>query len=160
MPATNPSEPSFSAPEIPELAILRAGVEWAKAQRIRVEPAAPPVECASAHGNVRWVRRGPDAIVDPIGAAILRRQPQALHLVDAAKETLFSSIPAVEGLADGLSGEPPSPAWVRSVAKGMYLPAYLAGVQLRCELSSWVCHAHKLRVARGERCPVCVRGLS
>lgn len=160
MPATSPSAPSFPAPEIPELAVLRAAISWAKDQRIRLEAAAPPVECVSLNQTTRWVRRHPDAIVDPIGAAILRRQPQATHLVDAAKETLFSSIPAVEGLADGLSGEPPSQSWVRSKAKDVYLPAYLAGVQLRCELTSFVCYAHRLRIAKGEHCPRCVEALS
>ena len=157
MSATNPH---FETPEIPELAVLRAALEWAKTQRIRIEPTAPPLECVSSHASTRWVRRDPDAVVDPIGAAILRRQPGATTLMEAAAEALASRVPCVEGLRDGLAGDPPAQAWALSTAKRLYLPAYLAGVQLRAEMSTFVCFAHQLRVPRGQHCPSCLRGLS
>lgn len=152
--------PSFAATEIPEVTILREALEWARTMRIRVIPAAHPVECVSSFASVRWVRRDPDAVIDPIGAAILRAQPHATELPDAAAEALNSTIPCCEGLADGLAGEPPSKSWVGSHVSRLYYPGYVAGTELRCHMLSWVCRAHNMRQALGTHCSICLKALS
>lgn len=153
-------QPHFATSEIPEMALLRAAIAWAHACRIRVEPTAPPVECASSHASTRWVRRDQDAIVDPIGAAILKRQPRATHLIDAAVVALSSTPATCEGIADGLAGEAPSQSWMLSPGKAAYTSGYLGGVELRAAMSTWQCPAHRVRIVRGESCPACLAGLS
>lgn len=152
--------PSFVAPEAPELAILRKALEWAKGRRLRVRPAAPPVICISSHAGVRWARRDVDSVIDPIGAAILMNQPDADEMPAAAAQALSTSEPRVHGLADGLAGEKPQSSWLMSAAKALYTGAYLAGLQLRVEMETFVCFAHGIRTPKGEHCSGCLQGLS
>jgi hypothetical protein len=127
--------------------------------RIIVRPSAPRVQCISEQ-HPRWARSGPDAVIDPIGAAILQQQPDVPELPDAAAIALNSCVAVAEGLADGLAGEPPSERWMTSTAKRRYGEGFLAGVQLRIELSTWTCRNHRERMKLGQNCPKCLEALS
>jgi hypothetical protein len=113
------------------------------------------VVCTSTHGRVLWERDRRQPGCDPIGMAILKAQPQATLIPEAAAEALGVSIPNAEGLAEGLAALEPSTAWDRSIVRHRFLAGYEAGVLLRMAILSRDCPKHGRYELSALTCPLC-----
>jgi hypothetical protein len=123
------------------LTIIREAIEAARLQGIRIRIGSHGVEFAP--DTSRWIRDPDEGGVDPIGAAILLKQPQLDDVDEAAAAAVNAPIPWTAGCSDGLQRREPADAWATSVKAKMYAAGYSAGIWLRSLL------VHNVEPARG-----------
>lgn len=144
-----------SPPTRPAIEILIEAVNWALLQGYPVRLDRYGVLCASSLVDIFWEKDRLIPGIDPLGAAILMRQPQKADIVDAAAEVLGESIPFVEGLADGLGLQPKASAWLRPTTRYRYERGYETGANLRIAILSRTCAEHGRYGLDQLRCPSC-----
>lgn len=125
---------------------LRDAVTWALARGIRVRVGSTGVHCISTEGPVRWEPDPREKGVDPIGALILRVQPDASDLDVAEREVVGGSYPLRDGLADGMAASVHGAAWAKGNARAIYLYGWDAGRMLRLYCSG----RHPVKVERAD----------
>jgi len=120
-PAIRPSKPH-------PILVLRAAVEWARARQVPVRlGVAWGVHCVSSHDGSRWEMEPAARAVDPIGAAILERQPMATERYAAAAEALSAPAAWIHGLQEALDDEHASESWGESIHRALYAAGREAG---------------------------------
>jgi len=116
------------------LTIIREAIEHARVIGVAVRIGDRGVECVSTHGPVRWRRVPTSDGVDPIGAAILHRQPAPADIDEAAAIAVNAPLAWVEGCSDGMKRTEPSQAWTVSIKRRLYGAGYDVGTWLRVQL--------------------------
>jgi hypothetical protein len=114
------------------LSIMIEAMEAARLLGIRVRIGSHGVELAG--GARRWIRDPQADGVDPIGAAILLKQPHAADVDDAAAAAINAPFAWAAGCSDGLEHRAPADAWVTSIKARLYSAGYQAGTWLRVQL--------------------------
>lgn len=128
--------PAIRPPKPHPILVLRAAVEWARARGIAVRLGVPwGVQCVSSHDGYRWEMEPGARAVDPIGAAILERQPMATEPYAAAAEALSAPAAWIHGLQEALDDEEPSTSWGESVHRALYAAGREAGVLYRADFT-------------------------
>lgn len=114
------------------LTIIREAIANARVLGAPVRIGSLGVECVP---DRRIWRRDPrEDGVDPIGAAILHRQPRELDVDVAAAVAVNATIPWVEGCRAGMARTEPSSAWSTSLKASFYAAGFQAGTWLRVQL--------------------------
>lgn len=117
------------------LTIIAEAFEAARLEGIPIRIGSHGVEWASwREGCGRWIREAEADGVDPIGAAILLKQPQLDDIDQAAAAAVNAPIPWVAGCIDGMERRMPSSAWRASIKAQLYGAGYSAGSWLRVQL--------------------------
>lgn len=136
------------------LDVLRDACAYAAAHGISVRIGEPGVHCVSGERPC-WARDPHSESVCPVGAAILKAQPETTSYPEAAALALEVHMAVSEGLQDGLTMEPKSSAWLHSKAHGLYRYGYEMGVNFRIALLSRQCAAHGFYPLEFDACPTC-----
>lgn len=116
------------------LTIIREAIATAHVVGITVRIGSYGVTLLAGAQSSRWVRDPREDGVDPIGAAILARQPPVTDVDEAAAQAVNAPTPWVEGCAAGIARRERSIAWRSSIKARFYLAGYDAGTWLRSQL--------------------------
>jgi len=118
---------------------LRAAVQWAREHRVPLRLTDSfGVVCTGGHlGLATWEPDEYASGVSPVGAAILKSQPQTTDPDEAATIALGAPLPFIEGVAFGLAKLQPTKAWTESIARVQFL----AGLELGTFARAWVMRA-------------------
>lgn len=136
------------------LDVLRDACAYAAAHGIPVRIGEMGVHCVSGQ-NPCWAREPHADGVCPVGAAILKAQPDVRSRPAAAAIALEVHIAVSEGLQDGLNAEPKASSWVTSKRKDLYLYGYELGINFRIALLSRRCPVHGGYPLEFDGCPDC-----
>lgn len=112
---------------------IRDAIAWARANRVFVAPSnAFGVICVSQGSLAMWERDPRASGINPIGAAILRTQPQTDDVDDAAALAVGAPIAWLDGFCDGLARvPPPSVPRTNRIAARQFAEGYVAGTMAR-----------------------------
>lgn len=136
---------------------LRETLDWAARLGYCVDVGGDyGVRSAVLCGERRWIRERTEGYVSPLGAVVLREQPRAIMMPEAAAEAMQVAVPWVIGFNDGSARVVPGGSWLAGFSADVYLAGYEAGVQVRDWIRSAYCAAHGCRYSRiGGACPSC-----
>lgn len=116
------------------LTIIREAIAAARLIGVNVRIGSYGVQFTADNPGRPWMRDPRADGVDPIGAAILARQPQLEDIDEAAADAVNAPIPWVVGCTDGMQRRTPGTAWSSSIKAGEYAAGYQAGAWLRMQL--------------------------
>ncbi len=115
-----PTSDEIRRPSPHPLTVIAESIRWARAAGHRIRFGAFGVHCVSSHAADRWEPDPRDSGIDPLGAAILHRQPMATDPYEAAAEALAAPIAWVRGFQEHLDGEAVSSTWGEPIHRTLY----------------------------------------
>jgi hypothetical protein len=137
-------------PETPSPAqIIREAIAWVRARGVYVAATRNPgVICASGavSGLATWERDPYADEISPVGAVILKAQPQTCDDEDAATIALGVPIAFIEGLEDGVTMTEPVEARKHPIERRQYLLGFELGLMTR----GWLLRPKSAAVLPGE----------
>jgi hypothetical protein len=114
------------------------------------------------HGTIcgvrRWLRlHSGGGYISPLGAVVLREQPSAVMMPEAAAEAMGVGVPWILGFEAGAARRDLSGHWRDGFSASVALAGYQAGVEVRAWILSVTCAKHPgTRYSRvGGVCPYC-----
>jgi hypothetical protein len=137
---------------------IREALDWAALKGIAVEPGGDGygVRATVIGGARRWVREHAGGFVSPLGAVVLREQPLAGMMPEAAAEAMGVGVPWIVGFNAGCRRENLPASWLAGFSAGQALAGYEVGTQIRAWLLSAYCAKHATRYSRiGGSCGAC-----
>lgn len=136
---------------------LIESIDWAARLGYRVEVGGDlGIRHATIRGEERWIRERSDGYVSPLGAVVLREQPRARMMPEAAADAMQVAVPFVVGCAAGYDRRAPEAAWLAGFSRATYMAGYEVGVRVRALILSAHCAKHGTQYSRvGGSCPRC-----
>jgi hypothetical protein len=149
MPAALKARPTRSL-----IDVLRDACAYAAIHGIPVRIGETGVHCVSSQRPC-WTRDAHADGVCPVGAAILRAQPDCTSQPAAAAIALEVHLAVSEGLQDGLNVQPKASVWVNGKRRDLYLYGYEMGVNFRIAILARRCDVHGGYPLEFDACPTC-----
>ncbi len=116
------------------LVIIREAIAWARSRGLPVEARRDPgVVCTSGatSGLATWEADPLASSMCPLGAAVLKAQPQTTDLDEAVTIAVGVPVPWADGFAHGVTKQDASEAEGMTVGRAQYNAGYFAGVMAR-----------------------------